>query len=213
VTKLSLSDGHLAMLAKDSGLPRDVIVERGYRTVTEKDELKDLGFAPAQARVPALLIPLHDVNGPNLLHVLRPDQPRKIRKKPLKYEYPKGERLILDVPPRAQSRLGDPAQILYVTEGAKKATALAAQGVCAINLNGVWGWKGRNPAGGKTALPDWDAAALNGRSVVLAFDSDVTSKPEVAKALGRLKNFLELRGAVIRILYLPEDGFRQAGRR
>lgn len=96
------------------------------------------------------------MNGNNLLHVLRPDQPRK-------YEYPKGQRLILGVPPRAQSRLGDPAQILYVTEGAKKAEALAAQAVCAINLNGVWGWKGRNAAGGKSVLPDWDAVALNGR--------------------------------------------------
>lgn len=45
------------MLAKDSGLPRDVIVEREYRTVTEKEELTELGFAPAQARVPALVIP------------------------------------------------------------------------------------------------------------------------------------------------------------
>jgi hypothetical protein len=59
------------------------------------------------------------------------------------------------------------------------------------------------------ALPDWHDIALNGRRVVLAFDSDVTRKPAVAKALTELAGYLESpsRGAKVEYLHLPdEDG-------
>src|SRR5439155_6742913 len=62
--------------------------------------------------------------------------------------------------------------------------------------------------GGTTALADWEAIALKGRRVLLAFDSDVSLKPEVRIALERLAAFLSSRGAVVRVIYLPasDDG-------
>ncbi|HSK83215.1 MAG TPA: hypothetical protein VK902_07380 [Rubrobacter sp.] len=54
-------------------------------------------------------------------------------------------------------------------------------------------WRGANEKGGKVALPDWEHIALNGRKVYVAFDSDVMLKPQVHKALRRLKAFLEKR--------------------
>ena len=194
---LPLKELHLRMLREESGLPDDIIAERGYRTVTTAAELRRLGFTHRQARTPALLIPLHDVQGELAGHAIRPDEARTGNGKVIKYELPNGWRQRLDVPPRCRPLLGDPSVPLYITEGAKKTDALAGQGVCAIGLNRVWAWRGTNDTGGKTALADWDAAALNERAVRLAFDSDVATKARVRQALIRLKAFLESRGAIV----------------
>jgi hypothetical protein len=111
---------------------------------------------------------------------------------------------MLDVPPRCRARLGDPSVTLWVTEGSKKADALAAAGACAISLSGVWNWRGSNEFGGKLALSDWDSIALNERVVRLAFDSDVARKRSVALALQRLAALLERRHAVVEVVYLPD---------
>ena len=207
----SLLPHHLAMLREGSGIPDDVIAERGYRSVTSAIELMRLGFTSRQARTPALLIPLHDVHGELAGYALRPDEPRSRDGKMIKYEMPKGWRQRLDVPPRCLAALRDPCVTLYVTEGAKKADALATGSVCAVSLNGVRAWRGTNQQGGKTALADWDSVALNERLVRIVFDSDIALKAEVRFALVRLKAFLESRSAVVEIVYLPpnDDGRKQ----
>src|SRR5262249_4601355 len=55
---------------------------------------------------------------------------------------------------------------------------------------------------------DWDHVALKGRTVNICFDSDVTTTPEVRKALERLTAFLKSKGAFVNVVYLPraEDG-------
>ena len=70
-------------------------------------------------------------------------------------------------------------------------------------LIGVWNWRGTNGRGGKTALPEWEHVALNGRKVYVVFDSDVMEKREVHAALRRLKGFLESRDAKVMLIYLP----------
>ena len=129
---------------------------------------------------------------------------RIVHGKPLKYETPRGARNVLDVPPRCHEKLADPRTPLYITEGARKADSAASQGLCCISLAGVWGWRGTNEQGGKTALSDWQQIALNGRLVYIAFDSDVSRKREVKNAMAALKAFLESRGASVRVLYLPD---------
>jgi hypothetical protein len=52
-------------------------------------------------------------------------------------------------------------------------------------------------------LACWESIALNGRPVYICFDSDVTTKPEVAEALRRLKKFLESKGATVTVITLP----------
>ena len=47
---------------------------------------------------------------------------------------------------------------------------------------------------------------MNGRTVILAFDSDVTTKPSVGEALLRLRRFLASKGALVRICVLPDGG-------
>src|SRR5690606_12888038 len=95
-------------------------------------------------------------------------------------------RLCIDVPPPIRHQLGDPSIPLWVTEGARKADAAVSAGLACIALLGVWGWRGKNAHGGKTALPCWDSIALNGRDIFVAFDSDVMVKESVQRALDRL---------------------------
>jgi hypothetical protein len=199
----TLSPEHETTLRLGSGIDPLVIAERGYRTVTDRQDLLKLGFTRNQALVPGLLISLHDVTGQVAGYQFRPDTPRLRKDKPVKYETPTGARNIVDVPPRAQAALGDPAIPLVVTEGAKKADSAVSHGLCCVALAGVWGWRGTNDAGGKTALPGWDTIAVNGRDVFIAFDSDIIEKPEVGLACRRFRDFLQSRGALVHVLQLP----------
>lgn len=210
-----LSDKHLKML-RDSAISDDVIAQRGYRTITDAQELVQLGFAPAQRRVPGLLLPLHTTDGGNGGYTYRPDNPRVVEQKSkgklpdgtypckeIKYEYPKGAPMRVDCPPICQPRLADPTIPLWITEGQKKADALASQGACVIALLGVWNFRGKNKHGGIAFLADFDYIALNGRDVRIVFDSDIMTKPEVRQALDRLTEHLRRKKARVTAVYLP----------
>jgi putative DNA primase/helicase len=202
---VSLQPNHAALIAQ-SGISRDVAEARGYRTVTKKGELRDLGFSQSQARVPALLVPVHAVVGGVALYQIRPDAPRMKKGKTLKYETPLGARMALDVPPSARGQIGNPNIPLFITEGVRKADSAVSKGMCCVALLGVWNWRGANEDGGKVALADWEFVALNDRQVFVVFDSDVMLKPEVHGALSRLKAFLESRKARVAVIYLPPGG-------
>lgn len=211
-SKPNLSEAHLRQLREGSGLSDEIIAERGYRTATIKADLARLGFGKSQLRVPALVIPLHNVHGEQAGYQIRPDQPREKDGKALKYETPSRSRPILDIPPRARAQVDDPSTPLFITEGSKKADAAADRGLCCISLQGVYSWRGRNEKGGSTALGDWESIALKGRTVFLAFDSDIVTKKPVREALHRLKEFLARRGAKVRIVLLPHgEGGRKVG--
>ncbi len=210
-----LSQQHYQML-KASVISDEVIKERGYRTITNEKDLSALGFSPAQERAPGLLLPLHSTDGQTPLYVYRPDNPRVIedktkrnpdgtfKQKVIKYEMPKGQKMRLDVPPRCQADIGDPSIPLWITEGQKKADALASAGLCAIALLGVWNFIGTNDRGGKVFLPDFLDIALNkGRPVRIVFDSDVMTKSEVKQALEVLTRRLQRKGAMVQCAYLP----------
>jgi hypothetical protein len=201
--KLRLLPNHQRLLEEDSAITLDVARGRGYRSVESRAELRRLGFSFQQALVPALLIPVHDVFGEVAFHQIRPDQPRKVDGKPIKYETPPRAQMALDVHPRIRDQLADPEDPLWITEGSRKADAAISEGLCCISLAGVWNWRGTNDYDGKTALADWEMIALNDRQVILAFDSDVMEKPEVRLALDRLAALLKRRRAIVRYALLP----------
>ncbi|GAA4951928.1 hypothetical protein GCM10023224_40740 [Streptomonospora halophila] len=215
MTTKTLSDTHRAMLA-DSGLTPEVIDARGYWTATAPKDLRGIeigGEAVFSRRqtgselLPSLVVPMWSVDGDVALYQHRPDTPRTDSRsgKTIKYETPSGARMILDVPPTVREHIGNPAVDLWVTEGAKKADSAAVLGVPCIALAGVWNFRGTNVDGGKTELPDWDRIALNGRSVYVAFDSDVVTKDAVKGALRRLSGLLKRRGADVRIAVLESQ--------
>jgi len=207
-----LLESHFSNLHDGSGINPEVILERGYKTVMGKAELSSLGFSSAQQRTPGILIPLWTVDGTHAGYQYRPDHPRFNQKgEPIKYENPAGSSVRLDCPPRCHKKLGDPNIPLWVTEGSKKADALASRDACAVSLTGVWGFKGRNEFGGVVLLADWDLIALKGRTIYLAFDSDVSTKTSVRQALERLTEHLRRRGAKVRLINLPQEGDTKAG--
>lgn len=200
----TLSTEHREMLELGSAITPEVIEARGYRTIEKQAELRSLKFSTAQCRVPGLLVPIHPPDASAVTHQFRPDSPRTDKKgKTMKYEVPKGSGVRIDCPPPCRSLLKDPSVPIWISEGAKKADSLASFGVCAIDLPGVWGFKGKNALGGVTVLADLDVIAWNDRKVFIVFDSDVMTKRGVRKALARLTELLRRRGAKVWHVYLP----------
>jgi hypothetical protein len=196
---------HQALLDA-SAISEDVARARGYWSATKPGDLNGR-FSGVQKRVPGLVIPVLDVCGEEAFCQLRPDEPRAARDgKPIKYETPAKVRMVLDVPPATRPHLGDPNVTLWITEGVRKADALVSVGLKAIGLLGVWNWRGTNEHGGKAVLADWHDIALNGRKVVLCFDSDAFQNPNVHQAVDEFGRWLESHKAEPCFAYLPSDG-------
>lgn len=187
-----------------SAISVEVIRKRQYRSIMGKAELKNLGFSKIQRRTPGLLIPLWSPDGSSAGYQYRPDKPRTNEKdKPIKYENATGEGLHFDVSPVRQPQIADPKNELWFTEGAKKVDALASKGICGVNLSGVWGFKGKNEFGVTSLLADFDLIPWKGRRVYLAFDSDAATNRMVALAQERLKEHLERKGSIVKIIPIP----------
>ncbi|HZK37200.1 MAG TPA: DUF3854 domain-containing protein [Aeromicrobium sp.] len=201
---MALFPQHAQMLA-ESGITPEHARARGYVTVDTKVRLERLGITPPGRNVPGLLVPSLRVDGSCWGYQYRADHPRIRSGKTVKYETPTSQRNGLDVPPGVGPALADPTVPLWVTEGCKKADAAALAGLACVALPGVWSWRGTNGNGGKTAISDWHDVALNGRRVILAFDSDVTRKRPVRSALNELAGYLTSKGAKVGYCHLPDD--------
>jgi hypothetical protein len=203
VSSASLSEQHRQLLT-ERGITAQVAAARGYETLTMPGFLRQQGFPLAASTLtPGLLIPVHDVHGSRAFYQYRPDKPRTRNGKPAKYELPTRARLVIDVPPQVNGRLADPSHPLWITESPLKADAAVSAGLVCIATFGVWGWRGSNARGGKTALADWEWVALNDRDVYLAPDSDVAANPDVANAVARLGALLAGRGATVHYVFIP----------
>lgn len=199
----TLSAEHRRMLLEGSGISPEVAAERGYRTITRRDQLPE--FPDWQRRL-GLYVPMHSPDGRTSVPQIRPHRPRK---KGPKYESPGGSSPIVDVHPRMLEEVQTGDLDLWITEGVKKADALTSCGLPTIGLAGVWMWKVRETWA--DLLPCFDHVALGGRRVNVAYDSDVMEKEGVQLALERLTEALEARGATVRVVYLPDatDGSKQ----
>jgi len=202
---------HTAML-RSSAINDDVIAARGYQSI-DAPESAAYGFARWQL-LGGLLIPLCGVDGSVKGYQLRPDTPRisKTSGKPIKYETPMGQPNHLDVNPLMQPVVRMARQAIFITEGAKKADALASLGIPCISLTGVWNWRGKNDDGGYSALADWEDVNIRGSRFIIAFDNDIHINPMVNNALRRLRQWLIYKKAdQVNILKLPYDGTDKIG--
>lgn len=201
--------GPILAILQESAITEDVALARGWRWVEDKTELEQLGFSPPQRLVPTLVLPVWSPSGQIVLYHHRPVLPRVDPKtgKVIKYEFAKGERMCLDVHPLIRERVRDPKIPLWITEGIKKVDSAISRGLCCIGLLGVWNWRGTNERGGKTALPEWDEIALNGRVINIVFDADFAFNPNVHAALKRLHAFLKKRGAIVHTVDLNRVRF------
>jgi DNA polymerase I-like protein with 3'-5' exonuclease and polymerase domains len=186
-------------VTEESAIDPAVAWERGYYLEKTKRGLERLGFRRNQQQAPAIVIPRFSPSGAPIFPQIKPDNPlvdeRNGRSRPRKYETPAGTPVRLSVPRRAVPMMRDVQKTLYITEGDKKADALASVDECCISLQGVECWR---------VPQDWEEVKLYGREVVIAFDADVMVNPNVQKALRGLAAFLRERGALVKYLLWPE---------
>ena len=192
---------HLAHL-RASGLTDVTILAAGIHSETCPDKLAaTLGMRkPTKGLAPALVFPYVAADGTNGYHRVRPDTPRSIGGKLVKYESPREQPNRVYFSPGVARVIEDPTVEIAITEGEKKALAVTQFGPPCLGLVGVFGWKVKNS---EQLLPDLERIAWKCRVVTIVFDSDVSVKPEIADAEARLAKQLANRGAVVRCVRLP----------
>lgn len=203
-----VSDHHAAELDASEISP-DVRDARGYETLYGTDEdrarLRQESIPVwawrEDSAFPGLFIPLYRVTGERIGAQFKPGQPQPHGEKTMKYASPVGTRPRLDVPPPASTGVRVVTTPLWITEGVKKADALASKGLAVVSLSGVFNWRSRHGT-----LGDWEDIPLKGRTIVICFDADARHNRMVLMAMRRLGMWLESKGAAdIRYLVVPED--------
>ena len=134
----------------------------------------------------------------------------------MKYESPQGSEIRLDVPEGVPAKLkrGGIRLPLIITEGAKKVDAAVSAGMLAVGLPGAWTFKRKTGPVEVEILPDLVTLAryFENRQVVIGFDADSISNPNVYRAMQQLGQWIEYEGASALYLNLPEvNGDHKAG--
>lgn len=198
-----LTDAHLADL-RCSGLTDETIAAAGIRSLSAANVQALFGRDDVGS---GLAIPYAGCTFSDGTPYVRVslDVPLLIGDREARYLTRKGERNRLYIPSiLPASVLADASSPLTITEGEKKALKACQEDVPCIAIAGVWCWKTR-VGGASVPLPDFDTITWEGRSVVIAFDSDSQTKPSVRAAQEALAADLSARGAQVRLPEIPPD--------
>lgn len=181
-----LSNAHRSILEQDSAILSEIIKGRGYYT---------LSSASIKILVGENVISKMALAGESWLAmpILRPDgvyHGDVIRvyggNCPVKYIWPTGLRLAVDIHPMCLDDLDDPAIPIMYTEGIKKGDAILSRSIIEgiplipASLSGNWGWKTKGTAG-SSVVPDILEIPVTKRVVYVNSDSDFRTKDEVRK--------------------------------
>jgi hypothetical protein len=90
----------------------------------------------------------------------------------------------------------------YITEGELKANCACKHGFPTLALGGVWNF--RSARANQPLIPDLEQLDLKDVAIYIVYDSDAVTNPEVLKAENALARQLLKRGAVPKVLRLPE---------
>src|SRR5215211_6584332 len=205
----TLSDSHRRQL-EESASAQEVALACGYRTIRSRSEVPDV-YANWQRRL-GLLVPTHSPDGKTSGYQLKPNKPirRKNGSAP-KYETPSGSRITLDVNPLMIDEVRGGDGDLWVTEGPKKVDALTSRGLPTVGIIGVWNFA---QPGSRSRIPlsCWNHVRLRGRRIIIVYDADARTNPDVPEALRRLVAMLEGLGAEALVVYLAAvNGDGKAG--
>jgi hypothetical protein len=198
---------HIYQLEEESGITREIIKERGVRTVRRGRELPE-GFSWRQKkRAPGILFTIHRPNG-ETSYSFRPDEPDP-EQPGRKYEQPckslGGPGNVLDVHPSLHHLVGDRDIPVIFVEGVKKADAIttvaraASVEVLVVAITGVWNWLSE-----KKPIADMFDVPVTGRRVNICFDSDHLHNSSVQDAERQLAEHLIGRGADVWNAFLPD---------
>jgi len=193
------------MLYERSGISPEIAAERGYFTAARRSEVPE-AFKDYQ-RKPGLVVPMYSPDGETVGYQLRPDKPCKGGPT---YVNPGGISPVVDVHPRMRDEVRRGDGPILITEGAKTGDAATSLGIPTVVLAGVWMWCVPKVKPYRLK-PCFDHIRLKGRELLVAFDSDCMTKEGVQGALAAFVAALEERGAVVKVIYLPDapDGSKQ----
>ena len=179
-----------------------------HLTGLQRAETKALGSS--FAAVASLQIPYFDLNG-DLTEFYRVRYLEALpgfagmAKKPQRYAQAPGSLNEVYLPPllpRSWREIAtDPTERIIITEGELKAAAGCAAGLNVMGLGGVDVW--RSAKRGMELLPVLLEIEWTGRPVVVLFDSDAATNPDVVRAQRSLARALLNRGARPQIAALP----------
>lgn len=168
--------------------------------------------------VPALVIPYYDVQGAPLS--ARPKWPHFYRirylestksgfdkassKKERRYTQPANTGVAPYFPKNMDwARVAkDTSQGIIITEGELKAAAACEVGYPTTGLGGVWNFRASSE--GVFWLPQLEKINWVKRDVYICFDSDYATNPNICSAMNKLGEELMERGALPKILLLPD---------
>ena len=199
---------HIQQLEETSGIAREVVAERGVRTITHGRELPK-GFSWRQRRRgPGILFIAHRPNGQTGYSfrpdALDPESPGRRYEQPCKAYGGPGN--ILDLHPSVRHLIADMSVPVIFVEGIKKADAIISAArregveVLVVAIFGVWNWLSDGEP-----IPDMFDIPVEGRKVIICFDSDMLRNPDVQDAANRLAGHLIGRGAEVWITYLRDQ--------
>lgn len=196
---MDLSQSHIEYLASRGITDPLVIESRGYRTITDRDQLLGLGFSAKQsAHAPGLLLPVFNSTGQDQGYEYRADSPRLSGKsgKAVKFDRPFGQVPCLNVHPQMSQALrqGGPFTPLVIVEGVTRADALAQRGVPSASIMGIYGWKG-DTGNGPQVLSELHELPIKGREVWIFPDGDALTNPGVNAGTRALADAFKRRGA------------------
>jgi len=209
-------------------IPQETIIKAGIFRVDDKDGAEIVGRKPKRDTSYSGLAFPYIWPGDNEAreYRLRRDQPDLEKKNDgtlrvqNKYLSPPGRGNILYFHPDTNPDwLKSYKPPVVIVEGEKKTLALQnyftrrAEESLVIGLAGVWGWRGKigivtNEAGVrqrvKGVVADIERIQWDGRRVEILFDADAKNNPQVKAARQSLALQLRLRGAIVRLLEMPD---------
>lgn len=196
---------------------------RGYFSLEDESEFRELGWetrgrnAPGNwVRPPGLGIPIYSVLDLSLgeeepsYGQYRPDRPTTDKEgKVRKYLNPTGTQAVIDINPLGFTSEEWMArdEPLFIVEGVPKGDACWTAGIPAVSIQGVWNFTTENEDSYRELLADLRYLPVAGREVVIAFDADAWTNPDVraaARELGRILSRGKNGAAKVSALRLPD---------
>ena len=210
-------------LLHDRAVADELTQARGYWSLEDPDEFKQLGWStsgpnrpPQYLKPPGLAIPVWSVMEQELgeedptYSQFRPDRPAKDKDgKARKYLNPSGSQAVIDCNPACfgSDLWLDRDEPLFIVEGIPKGDACWTAGIPAVSIQGVWNFTTEDGDGYREVLPDLRYLPVAGRDVVIAFDADAWTNPDVraaAREMGRLLSIGNKGASSVKALRLPD---------